>query len=120
VDYGYFGDVAELALAVVARYAGYRGELPEGVLLRGNFPNPFSRITAVRFELPEKMDVKLSVFDVTGRKVAGLIDGPAGPGKIQYSWDGRNRFGHKVQSGVYFLLLEAGGYLESAKMVIVR
>jgi len=120
VNYDYCAGVVRAALAAAARVAGYRGEVPEEVLLHGNYPNPFSRNTAIRFELPERMGVRLTVYDVTGRRVAELMNEKVGPGRIQYTWNGKNIRGSDLSSGVYFLRLEVGSRRAARKLVIVR
>ncbi|MFO7915982.1 MAG: M20/M25/M40 family metallo-hydrolase [Candidatus Krumholzibacteriales bacterium] len=120
IDLNYYGEIVKLSLAAAAAKAGYRGEIPGSAMLIGNYPNPFSRNTAIRFELPERTRVRMAVYDAEGRMVAELLQGPAGPGKIQYTWDGRNGNGRDLASGIYFLKFEAGIYTASRKMVIIR
>jgi len=88
--------------------------------LSGNAPNPFSPSTAVRFELPRRMGVTLSVYDVSGRLVAVLADGVHGPGQHEVVWTGRDARGAAVASGVYFCRMKAEGLSAAGKMVLLR
>jgi hypothetical protein len=120
IDYDYLASVVRIALASAAARVGYLGAVPDETVFLGSFPNPFSTGTAIRFELPRRMEVRLGIYDVTGRMLTELIEGSAGPGSIQYTWDGRNGRGGRVASGVYFIRLRAGNRSFSEKLVIVR
>ncbi|PKL93048.1 MAG: hypothetical protein CVV21_01505 [Candidatus Goldiibacteriota bacterium HGW-Goldbacteria-1] len=76
-----------------------------------NYPNPFSPLRGngiIQFFLPETSDVKLDIFDITGRKVRTLADTKnlAGGVLYKYEWDGKNNFGTMVVSGVYYGILK--------------
>jgi hypothetical protein len=89
--------------------------------LRGNYPNPFGQETTVAYTLGEAQEVTLEVYDVLGRRVRTLVAGKkqrAGLHRVR--WDGENRYGAPVGSGVYFLRLRAEGLTETTKMVLVR
>src|SRR5262249_59459015 len=78
--------------------------------LAQNQPNPFRTrdVTVVRFTLPEARDVRLDVFDVSGRIVQTLASGPLGPGLHTLTWNGTGRTGARLPSGVYLYRLGAG------------
>ncbi|HMA76783.1 MAG TPA: M28 family peptidase [Candidatus Krumholzibacteriaceae bacterium] len=120
IDFEYLSECVRLSLAVLALESGYRGERPEETLLCQNYPNPFFGKTKISFELPRLLPVKLAVFDVSGRRVADLIDEDLGPGRIYSYWDGRNNRGVEVASGVYFLRMRAGGYNRTRKMIYLK
>lgn len=120
VDMAYVRDVARTALGAAAAIAGYGAGPVLRVVLHQNFPNPFFSSTQIRFEIPERIKVGLSVYDAAGREVARLIDEFVEPDRYVYVWDGRNDSGAKVASGVYFLRLKAGGATLARKLVIVR
>ena len=121
VDFAYVSDVARTVLGAVAGLAGFRGiEAPERVVLHQNFPNPFFSSTRIEFELHEMSRVELSVYDVSGKRVARLIDDNIRPDKYVYLWDGRNNAGHALASGLYFVRLKAAGSILVRKTVIIR
>ena len=88
--------------------------------LAQNAPNPFAGNTTVRFALPASGRATLSVFDVAGRKVADLLDRPLDAGTHAVVWDGRDRGGARVASGVYLVRLSAGGETVSREIVRVK
>ena len=77
--------------------------------IRGNYPNPFVASTTVEFGLPNAADVRLAVYDVMGRQVTTLIDGPMQAGTHEVTWDGRVQSGAAAASGVYILRLQVDG-----------
>jgi hypothetical protein len=93
---------------------------PPTARLAQNVPNPFNPRTTIRFHLDVAEPARLMVFDVSGRRVATLIDRnlPAGDGRAE--WDGRDTAGHAVASGVYFYRLEAPDFTDSRAMVLLR
>jgi len=91
-----------------------------GLELAANEPNPFSQATELRFSLPQGRDVKLSVFDLQGRLVQVLAEGPARAGVTSVSWNGRDTAGSRVAPGVYFFRLEAGAEARTVKGTLLR
>ena len=88
--------------------------------LHQNSPNPFNPSTTIRYYLPERMRVRLEVFDVSGRLVARLADGEQSPGEKAMQWDGRSMRGERASSGVYYYRLQAGKEVISRMMVLLR
>jgi hypothetical protein len=88
--------------------------------LRGNYPNPFARTTTVEYVLAEAQNVTIEVYNVLGQRVRTLVDDRKEAGMHQLRWDGTNRYGKRVGSGVYFLRLRAGDTSETRKAVLVR
>ena len=93
---------------------------PAVFALEQNFPNPFNPVTTIMFSLPEKGEVELGIYDVSGRLVKTLYDGVMDPGKHKATWDGRNNGGRSVSSGVYFCKLIAKDKVAETKMVILK
>jgi flagellar hook assembly protein FlgD len=88
--------------------------------LEQNFPNPFNPVTTVMFSLPEKGEVDLGVYDVSGRLVKTLYQGVMDQGKHKATWDGTNTAGRAVSSGVYFCKLFTKDNVAETKMVILK
>jgi hypothetical protein len=80
-------------------------------------PNPFRTGTSVGFHLPEPGRVRLTIHDVQGRLVTQLLDGPTSAGHHAPRWNGSNRFGRRVPSGVYFVRLHGDAGTVSRKLV---
>ena len=85
-----------------------------------NYPNPFNPTTEIRFSLPEGCDVALDVYDVRGHLVSQLDGGHRAKGLHTIAWDGRDKNGREMSSGVYFCRLKAGKKSISSKMVLLR
>lgn len=83
-------------------------------------PNPARASATVRYALPAEADVRLEVFDLAGRKIATLADGPSDPGQSEAAWDLTGSDGSRVASGIYFVRLEAGGESVTGKIVVVK
>ena len=79
------------------------------------YPNPFNPLTTLGFSLPVTSRVSLVVYDVTGRRVASLVDGAKPAGTYQITFDGSG-----LASGVYFCRLQAGEFTAVQKMVLVK
>jgi hypothetical protein len=85
-----------------------------------NAPNPFARGTVIRFAVPSKMRARIAVYDVRGREVNVLTDTVMEPGKHQVQWDGRDRHGSQVSSGIYFYRFVTPNAVMHKKMVILK
>ncbi len=89
--------------------------LPSGFALAGNYPNPFNPETRIRYVLDKAGVASLQIFDITGAKLATLLNGYQMPGKYEVSWDAA-----KYPSGVYLAVLEQGGKSITHKMVLLK
>ena len=93
---------------------------PAVTFLAQNAPNPFNPATTIRFGLARQGRATLSIYDVSGRLVRTLVDGPRSAAVYRETWDGRDARGNAVASGVYFYRLRAGTFSETKKMVLTR
>ncbi|GJM44678.1 MAG: hypothetical protein DHS20C21_15200 [Gemmatimonadota bacterium] len=91
-----------------------------GLHLAQNFPNPFPSSTRIDFTVPAEQHVLLSVFDVSGRRVATLMDGAVPAGAHRATWDGVTRNGQKAVGGVYFYKLQTKNEIKTRKMVFIQ
>lgn len=91
-----------------------------GVVLRGNYPNPFNPKTDIVFTLAAPGRVRLEIFDLSGRLVRTLIDAEAPAGDHIARWAGRDDRGQAVSSGIYFARISAHGRFESRKMTLLK
>lgn len=98
--------------------------LPKVFALHPNTPNPFNPETTISFDIPERSEVQLTVYDLLGRKITVLSDGVAAAGSYTIRWDGRDTFGHPVSSGVYILHFQAGetspSFSQTRKMLLLK
>ncbi|WP_397546298.1 FlgD immunoglobulin-like domain containing protein [Rhodothermus marinus] len=82
---------------------------PEAFRILPPWPNPFREAVHVPFHLPAPTPVRLEVYDLLGRSVRVLVEGPLGAGTHTFVWDGRDGRGRRLPPGLYVLRLEAGG-----------
>lgn len=80
-----------------------------------NYPNPFNPSTKIKFSLPNSENVKIEIYDITGKKIKTLLDEslPAGYNEVEF-------FAQDIMSGVYFYKIEAGKYQKVKKMVLIK
>jgi photosystem II stability/assembly factor-like uncharacterized protein len=94
--------------------------VPSKFILFQNYPNPFNPTTKIKFDIASvgqrhAFDVQLVIYDLLGREVATLINKQLKPGTYKVEWDGTN-----YPSGVYFYKLNAGEFIETKKMVLIK
>jgi subtilisin family serine protease len=87
----------------------------EQFLLLPNYPNPFNPSTTIRYELPGNSDVRLEVYDMLGRRVALLVNEARQAGTHQAVFDAS-----ALSSGVYIYRLQAGGLVQTRKMLLIK
>ena len=90
------------------------------VRLHQNQPNPFNPRTVIPYYLGEDGHVRIVVYDPRGRHMATLVDDLRGFGEHRVVWDGRDRLGNEVASGIYFYRIESGSFSEVRKMTVIR
>ena len=95
-------------------------ETPGAFRLGDNYPNPFNPTTTVRFEVAEQAQVRVAVYDVLGRLVKTLATGEMLPGTYTATWDGTSEAGTAVSSGVYLYRMEAGSYVATKVMSLLK
>lgn len=90
-------------------------QIPERYALSQNHPNPFNPTTIIKFALPEKVHVKIAVYNTLGEKVAELVNQELAAGYHQTEFNAL-----RYASGVYFYVMEAGAFKDLKKMLIVK
>jgi hypothetical protein len=105
----------KLAAWLLTDVAVEPGMLPAHYTLSQNFPNPFNPSTRIQYSIPARTVVKLQVFDLLGRLVATLVNGPMQPGSYQVEFDGS-----KLTSGVYVYRLSTPYQVISKKMLLLK
>ncbi|MDW7679134.1 MAG: YCF48-related protein, partial [bacterium] len=83
--------------------------------LHHNYPNPFNPSTTISYELPGRSAVKLTVFNAMGQQIAILVDSNKDAGSYQINWEAAN-----MPSGIYFYRLEAEGFSQTKKMLLLK
>jgi len=90
------------------------------MVLHQNYPNPFNPETQIQFELPRSEHVRLDIFNMLGQKVATLIDGQKVAGGHTVRWNGRDDSSRRLASGVYVYRLQAGEFVQTRKMLMMK
>lgn len=109
----YYGRITLNLVAVNDR--NNEGEVAETFTLSQNYPNPFNPVTHIRFGLPNSSKVKIEVFTISGEKIATLLDAYKPAGYHTVDFDGGN-----LASGVYLYRIQAGNYVKTEKMVLMK
>jgi len=95
-------------------------QVPEDAILGRSSPNPFTGSTNISFNVKRPGTVSLGVYTLEGRLVTELVNGHAEVGPQSVGWDGKDRFGHDVASGVYYYILETENTSQAGKMIRLR
>jgi len=95
--------------------------------LIGNYPNPFNPSTTIKFTIPASLNpsqggtlITLKVYDILGREIKTLVDENKTAGEYSVTWDGKDKTGNEVSSGIYFYNIRFGEKSISKKMVLMR
>jgi hypothetical protein len=95
--------------------------IPETIKLNQNYPNPFNPSTTISFEVKERNNLSLIIYDVTGKEVRRLVDNKEyEAGEHRITWDGTSGAGIKASSGVYFYRLVAGEAVSTKSMILMK
>jgi hypothetical protein len=115
-----FSDGAEfwrdtLKIAIVAGGIAQGEEIPQKYRLEQNYPNPFNPSTTIRYGLPSRSHITLTVVNTLGQQVATLIQGEQEAGYHEIKFDASG-----LASGVYMYRLQAGDFVQSLKLTLLR
>jgi len=95
--------------------ASPKSSIPVAFQVLQNYPNPFNPATTIRFGLPNQSSVQVTVFNMAGREVAKIANGRFSAGWHQVVWDARN-----MASGIYMYKVQAGDFVKTGKMNLLR
>ena len=91
------------------------GNVPEDYKLYQNYPNPFNPSTKIKYDLPQKENVNVKVFDVLGNEIKTIVNESQNGGSYEAEWDASY-----YPSGIYFARLTAGEYAKTIKMILIK
>jgi len=94
--------------------------VPEVFALGQNYPNPFNPQTTISYQVPQESAVKITIYDLTGRVVRELVNQRQTAGSHTAVWDGTNKAGAKVASGVYLYQMKAGEFVQTRKLTLMK
>jgi hypothetical protein len=83
--------------------------------LEQNFPNPFNPSTKIKYSVPQQSQVKIKVFDILGNEIETLVNEEKPVGTYKLTWYAEN-----LPSGIYFYQLQAGDFIQTKKMVLMK
>ena len=94
--------------------------IPVTFSLHQNFPNPFNPITTLRYDLPSDALVTLSIYDMLGREITQLVNTSQEAGFKSVQWDATDSTGRPVSAGVYLYQIQAGEFVQTRKMMLLK
>ena len=94
--------------------------IPDNFTLNQNYPNPFNPSTNISYNLKTTADVNLIIYNSLGQKIKELVSQHQPAGKYKIKWDGKNSSGMLMPSGIYFIRLEAGSFVKTRRMLLLR
>tara|TARA_B100001964_G_scaffold216052_1_gene254960 strand:- start:583 stop:975 length:393 start_codon:yes stop_codon:yes gene_type:complete len=95
-------------------------EYPIFLSLSQNYPNPFNPLTSIEFQIDINDNIQLTIYDIKGRQVKTLISGFVLAGSYITNWDGKDKHGFNVPSGIYIYKLLTSNRTLSKKMTLLR
>lgn len=95
-------------------------EIHQFELITNTYPNPFNSMTRISFGLPSDESVKIKIYDVMGRLVSTLVNTDMKAGYHTIPWMSTNNSGMMVASGIYFYRIEAGNFVKTQKMTLLK
>ena len=93
---------------------------PVSYTLNQNYPNPFNPVTTLRYDLPENSLVNITIYDMMGRQVKTLVNQAQDAGYKSVIWNATNDYGKPVSAGIYLYQIQAGEYISTKKMVLLK
>lgn len=100
---------------IISNISNQQNNFSTDYKLYQNFPNPFNPTTTIRYDIKEKSSVELKVFDLLGRQITTLVNENQTPGMYEVVFDASS-----LPSSVYFYLLQAGDFVDSKKMILLK
>ena len=95
-------------------------QIPSEFALGQNYPNPFNPMTRLDYLLPRRSDVSIRVYNMLGQEIITLLEQEQSYGKYSVLWNGLDKSGKQVASGVYFTELRAGSIRKTRKMLLLK
>ena len=92
--------------------------VPTKFELAQNYPNPFSTSTAISYKLNKESEVNVTIYDILGREVKTYLTKQQGTGIHGVTWDGKNNWGMRLSSGVYFYKVKVDNESQVKKMIL--
>ena len=121
-EYCINGDTLTFEVPIVVQVVSAEPEpfTPEEFSLHQNYPNPFNPVTTLRYDIPENSHVTITIYDMLGREVKTLINQTQDAGYRSIIWNATNDYDKPVSAGIYLYQIQAGEYIRTKKMVLLK
>ncbi len=121
-EYCIDGDTLTFQMPIVVQVVSTESEysILEEFAIHQNHPNPFNPTTILRYDLPEDGFVNITIYDMMGREVKTLVNGSLTAGYKTIQWNATNDRNEPVSAGLYLYTIQAGDYIQTKKMVLVK
>ena len=116
-DVDYYGNVEYHSLQLMGVSSS---NTPEQFILYPNYPNPFNPVTTIRYDLSEESFVDITIYDMLGNVVHNLVNANESPGYKSIQWNATNNQGEPVSAGVYLYKIQAGDFVDTKKMILLK
>jgi hypothetical protein len=93
---------------------------PTSYRLLQNHPNPFNAGTLIKYEISQAGPVSVKIYNLAGQEILEIVNAVQHPGRYQINWNGRDSQGETVPSGVYICRIQAGSFVQTQRMIMVR
>ncbi len=90
-------------------------ETPSSFSMQQNYPNPFNPVTNIKFSIPKSSNVRIAVYDISGKEVDVLVNDNINAGTYQVSWNAE-----RFSSGTYFCRMSSSGFTETKRMTLIK
>ena len=114
-DIGAYGGHGSTNIIVITKVNSKESQIVKKYQLYQNYPNPFNPSTTMEFDLPKPSKVILKIYNILGEEVTTLLSASLLSGSYTYEWDASG-----LASGVYLYRLEAEGYVQTRKMILMK
>ena len=94
--------------------------IPGEFSLHQNYPNPFNPRTKIDYDLPEAQNIQIMIYDILGRKIRTLLNEYQHIGYKSIHWNGKGDYGRQVSAGMYIYTIQAGEFVQTRKMVLMK
>ncbi len=121
-SYQYLSSATErrFSIALVEESEDQVQEAPGSYVLWFNYPNPFNLSTRITFEIPERTQVALTVYDLQGKRIKSLTKQVYPKGLHQVSWDGCDEESLPAATGLYLVHMQAGSFIETIRVILMK
>ena len=116
-DVDYNGNVEYHSLQLMG---GSSSKIPEQFILYPNYPNPFNPVTTIRYNLSKESFVDIKIYDMLGNVVNNLVNTSQSYGYKSIQWNATNNQGEPVSAGVYLYKIQAGNFVDTKKMILLK